>query len=111
VIAIIALSGLLFWTSSAAAVTLDPSIAQGIGLSDRPLEEIIVTSIQWLLGFLGLVAVIMIIVGGIRWTTAAGNEERVESAQSIIRSAVIGLVIIIAAWSIIFFVGRAVLNP
>lgn len=46
-------------------------------------------------------AVVMIVYGGIRMIVAGGSEERVKSARQIITSAVIGLVIALAAWSIV----------
>lgn len=59
--------------------------------------------IQWILGLLGLFAVIMILYGGFTWMTAGGNEEKVEKAKKIVTAAVIGLVIILVAWAIVIF--------
>jgi len=38
------------------------------------------------------------------WLTAAGEESKVEKAMGILKTAVIGLVIILAAYSITYFV-------
>ena len=52
------------------------------------------------LGFLAFVAVILILYGGFLWMTAAGNEDRVDQAKKLLAAAVIGLIIILAAWGI-----------
>jgi cytochrome bd-type quinol oxidase subunit 2 len=49
----------------------------------------------------------MLLFGGITWLTAQGNEDQVEKAQRIISNAVIGLVIVIAAFFITQILGSA----
>ncbi|OGF21663.1 hypothetical protein A2316_01235 [Candidatus Falkowbacteria bacterium RIFOXYB2_FULL_38_15] len=56
------------------------------------------------LGFLGIIAVVLVLYGGFMWMTAAGNEERVTKAKQILTAALIGLVIIIMAWGLTQFV-------
>lgn len=60
--------------------------------------------ISWVLGMLGLVAVIMIIYGGFMWMTAAGNEERITKAKKILRFAIIGLSIILFSYVLVNFI-------
>jgi len=72
--------------------------------NDRDPRELAVAIINIILGFLGLLAVVIILIGGFKWMTAGGNEENVASAQKIIVAGVIGLVIIFAAWGIATFV-------
>lgn len=74
----------------------------GMGTAD--LESTIIKIVQWVLGFLGLIAVIMILIGGFYWMTAGGNEEKVASAKKIISAAVIGLIVVLLAWAIVVFV-------
>lgn len=62
------------------------------------------------LGFVGVIVVIMIVYGGVLWTTAAGNEDKVKSGKHTIMWAAIGGVVISIAWSIasyILQIGRA----
>lgn len=47
------------------------------------------------------VAVFVLIFGGIKWATAGGDKEALGLAQKMITSAIIGLVIVFAAWAII----------
>ena len=57
--------------------------------------------LQYVLGFLGLVAVIIIIIGGVKWMTSGGDEKKVKSAQQTILAGAIGLIIILSAWVIV----------
>jgi len=54
--------------------------------------------------FLGIIAVILVLVAGFKWMTAAGNEEQVSSAKKLLGQAVIGLVIVLASWGIAQFI-------
>lgn len=65
---------------------------------------VIAALIQASLGLLAIIFVILIVLSGFRWMTAQGNEENIKKAQDTIRTALIGLVIILAAWSITYFV-------
>ena len=62
------------------------------------------TIIKAFLGLLGIIFVILIIVAGFNWMTAGGDEAKIEKATSTIRSAVIGLIIVVAAYAITYFV-------
>lgn len=57
-----------------------------------------------LLFIIGAISVIMIVVGGIKYTTSNGDEKRVASAKNTIMYAVVGLVIAIFAYGIVAFV-------
>lgn len=52
----------------------------------------------------GIAAVVVIIIGGIRYATSAGDSSGVQSAKNTIQYAVIGLVVILAAAAITDFV-------
>lgn len=62
------------------------------------------------LGFLGVIAVILIVYAGFKWMTAAGNEEAVDSAKKLLTAAIIGLIIIFMAWGIATFVLSRLVN-
>jgi hypothetical protein len=59
-----------------------------------------ISIINLVLSFLGLVAVVIILIGGFKWMTAGGSEEKVSSARKLLVSGLIGLVIILLAWGI-----------
>lgn len=54
----------------------------------------------------GIAAVIMVLVGGFRYITANGDAQSAATARRTVLAAVIGLVVIVASWSIISFVLR-----
>ncbi|MDD5291267.1 MAG: pilin [Patescibacteria group bacterium] len=78
-----------------------------IGLGAKDPREIAASIINIALGFLGIVAVIIILLGGFKWMTAGGNEDKVEEAKKLIFAGIIGLIIIMAAWGIAKFVVNA----
>ena len=75
-----------------------------LGLGTTTLSELIKSIIQVILGFLGVIAVLIILWGGFVWMTAAGEPDKVDKAKKMIYSGIIGLVIIFAAYAIASFV-------
>lgn len=68
------------------------------------LADIIQIVISAFLGLLGIIFIVLIIYAGYNWMTAGGEEEKVSKAKDTLTRAVIGLIIIIAAYSITYFV-------
>jgi hypothetical protein len=91
-------------TADAASFNAGLEYATNIGLSNRDPRAIAADVINILLGFLGIIAVIIILIGGFKWMTAGGNEDKVAEAKKLISAGVIGLVIIFASWGIATFV-------
>ena len=56
------------------------------------------------LTLVGLIFLLLMVYGGYLWMTARGDEGQVEKAQSIIRNAIIGIVLVIAAYAITYFI-------
>lgn len=72
---------------------------QNVQIADFP--QFVVT----LLFIIGIViAVVFLIYGGIRWIVSGGDKTAVESARNHIIAAIIGLIIVVAAFFIINFV-------
>ncbi|MBI4037498.1 hypothetical protein HY382_00455 [Candidatus Curtissbacteria bacterium] len=65
----------------------------------------IVTVIRGIIRFIlvvaFIIAFIMLLIGGIRWITAGGDEKGVAGARNMITAALIGLVVILVAYAII----------
>lgn len=72
--------------------------------SDAAVNKLVQTLVNTLLYILGTIAVIMIIVGGIRYTTSNGDAGGIKSAKDTILYSVIGLVVAMLAWAIVNFV-------
>lgn len=69
--------------------------------------NVVKSAINWLLGILALIALIILLYGGFLMVTAAGNEEQYNKWFTILKHAAFGLVMIGIAWfivSIIFWV-------
>ncbi len=62
------------------------------------------TGINILLFLIGAVAVIVIIIGGIKYVTSNGESSAVQSAKNTIMYAVVGLLVAILAFAIVNFV-------
>ncbi len=78
--------------------------ASTAGLGDADLVDTIGSIIRVALGFLGVIAVVIILLGGFRWMTAAGNDDKVKIAKKLIFSGILGLVIVLSAYAIASFV-------
>ena len=74
-----------------------------VGAQDQ-LPTMIATVIKAVLGLLGIIFIVLLVLAGFNWMTAAGDEEKVTKAKNTITRAVIGLIIIIAAYAITVFV-------
>jgi len=81
-----------------------------IGLSDTDPRDVVANVIQVVLGFLGTIAVVLIIVAGFQWMTAAGSEDKIAKAKKIMTAAVIGLVIVLMAYALSTFVINAIIS-
>lgn len=64
------------------------------------ISESIGRVIRILLSLTGTVFLALTVYAGVLWMTAAGNDEKVEKSQGILRAAAIGLVIVIASYGI-----------
>ena len=74
------------------------------GLQETPLNFAVARVIFMLLAILGIIFVGLITYAGYNWLTARGNEEKVRKAQDTLRQAVWGLIIVLAAYSISYFI-------
>lgn len=82
---------------------LDQFQAQA-NLGDSDLKTTIGQIVRVVLGFLGLLAVLLVLWAGFLWMTATGNEDQIGKAKGILISAVIGLIIIMSAYAITTFI-------
>lgn len=66
--------------------------------------------VRTVLSFAGVIFMSLMVYAGFLWMTAKGDEAQIEKAQTVIRGAVIGLVITLGAYSITNFVVPRVLE-
>lgn len=78
------------------------------GLSAADPRIIASRVVNVILGVLGTIATMLVFYAGFLWMTAAGDDEQIGKAKSIMTAAIIGLVVILASYSIsTFFVKSA----
>jgi preprotein translocase subunit SecG len=73
-------------------------------VDNTTLAKTVASVIKVILGFLGVVFLVLILYAGFLWMTAAGSEEKVTKAKNIMVAAIIGVAIVLAAYAITFFV-------
>jgi hypothetical protein len=111
-ISLVALIGVVsFVPSYEVAAAPAGEIKKGIndvgGNGGDDLGDNIRTIVNMLLFLLGAVAVVMIVIGGIKYTTSNGDSSAITSAKNTILYSVVGLVIAIMAYAIVNFVVAA----
>ncbi len=85
---------------------MDASGNKGFGTkpTDKGLADVVARVIKVFLGMLGIIFIALLVYAGYMWLTAQGDEEKVKKAKETIQRAVIGLVIVTAAYAITYFV-------
>ena len=73
-------------------------------------SPIFTTAINIMLFIIGILSVIMLIYGGIRYVLSSGDAGSVQNAKNTIMYAIIGLVIAILAYAIVNFVIHSITN-
>ena len=76
----------------------------GLKLGGGDVRQTAANIINVALGFLGIISVIIVLLGGFKYMISGGNEEKTTEAKNLIISGIIGLAIILSAWAITKFV-------
>ncbi len=99
-----ALSLMSIIPSAAAAVISggdQPTELSSITGGESSIRQLALRIVNYFLTFLGLIAVIMVIYGGITYVIAGGEEEKIGEAKKIIMYALVGLVIILLSFALV----------
>ena len=80
------------------------SYADKTGMGKQDVRVTVSKIINVALGLLGIVAVVIMLVGGFEWMTAGGDDEKVGTAKKRIFAGILGLAIILSAYAIARFV-------
>ncbi|MBQ2672901.1 hypothetical protein IJG01_02950 [Candidatus Saccharibacteria bacterium] len=75
-----------------------------VGDGNSDLTGNITTILNAVIGVLGIVAVIVIILGGVQYMTSTGESGKVKKAKDTILYGIIGLVVCVLAFAIVNFV-------
>ncbi len=85
-------------------VTVPSNLPQGT------IAPVLTTVINWGLSMAGGVAVLMLIVGGFVYITAAGDERKIERGKNIVKSAITGTIIILISAIIVNTINNALFS-
>ena len=75
-----------------------------IGFGRKDPRAIIANVVNILFGFLGVLAILLILYGGFIWMTAGGNPEKIDQAKAILRNASIGLLIVLSSFALAIYI-------
>jgi hypothetical protein len=106
IIGLLLLASFLFFPDLAIAQD-DPFGVNDLNLAlEQNIEpkSAIVNIINIVLGFLGLIAVIIIIYAGFIWMMSGGEAEKIDKAKKMLKNGLIGLVIILLSWGIVTYI-------
>lgn len=85
-------------------------VGGSIGLPATDPRVIVVNVINVALSLIGFILLIIILYAGYTWMTAGGDNEKVKKAQTMIRNAIIGVIIILSSWAITKFILKSLTN-
>ncbi|MFC1613613.1 pilin [Patescibacteria group bacterium] len=74
------------------------------GEGEYSLVDLIAKIVLVFISLLGIFFIILLIYAGYLWMTAGGNEDQVEKSKGMIKHAVIGLVIVLSAFAISWWI-------
>lgn len=78
--------------------------------SSESVDPVIKTVIRYLLIISGIVSVVMVIIGGLKYSTSNGDSAKLSSAKNTILYAIIGVIISALAYGIVDYVFRSVVQ-
>jgi heme/copper-type cytochrome/quinol oxidase subunit 2 len=92
----------LLWASQASADATGWKVpANTFNLPDQDFGSLIITIINWMLGFIVLLAILVIIYGSVIYIASSGDQQRVDQAKKTIKYALMGLIMSGLAWAIV----------
>lgn len=80
------------------------TIGKAYGETQKTLPDLVGGIIKTALTLLGVIFLILTVYGGYKWMLARGESKEVETAKDIMTRAIIGLIIVLAAYAITYFV-------
>lgn len=86
-----------------AAVTMPATT----GLANRSVKEVLSGILKWMLGVVGIIALIGFSVSGIMYLVSAGNDDMAKKAKSAMKYSIIGIAVVLGSFVIIQALDRA----
>lgn len=110
--------GIMMFAGEAKAINpwgdpFDPQVGyqsfSDIKMGKKDPRTIAANVINIMLGLLGVIAIILILFGGFKWMTAAGNDDKVGEAKKLLGAGIIGLLIVLSAYAVSIYILRSYL--
>ncbi len=99
------LGGVLVFMSMAASANAaweaGKKNSKDVGLPGGAIYQIISSTLSWLLGIFGFIAIIGFVVAGIFYLTAAGDEGQAEKGKNGMKYSIIGVIVALMGWVIV----------
>jgi len=97
-----------FGAGAAINLNLDyPTLPGGLDINTRQdLPGIVAWLYVFIVGIAGLAAFVMIVWGGVKWMSSQGNPTQTTEARDIIKSALLGLLLVLVSFLIL-----QIINP
>jgi len=80
-----------------AGAEVDPTAIEGA----TPIETILMNTLNFLLAIIGVLSMIMLVIGGIMYLLAGGDQTRIDTGKKIVIYSIIGLTVALAALIIV----------
>lgn len=94
-------TGLTFTDYQGQITTLSSEGYDPALVASTDLREFVIKIVNYALGFLGLIAVLIVLYGGFLYMTALEDDARVTAGKNAIKYALIGIIIILGAFAIV----------
>ncbi len=79
-------------------------------LKNRDIPTLVGDIIKYVLGFVGVIALVMFIYGGIIWMTSGGSAERIKKGKDTLVWAILGMGLVFFSYAIVTFVIKALIT-
>ncbi|MFC1625587.1 hypothetical protein ACFL1Q_00895 [Patescibacteria group bacterium] len=80
------------------------NVGEFSGLTNLTVPTIVSGLIKLIMVVAAIVFFFILVIGGIRWIASGGDKQQTENARNQITAALVGLVIVFAAWAILALV-------
>lgn len=92
------LAGILGWGEGEVASNCNPGDEACVSIENAlTLSEIAVNTLEFLLGIAGILAIIMLVIGGMMYLASGGDQERIETGKKIFKYSLMGTIITFAS--------------
>jgi type IV secretory pathway VirB2 component (pilin) len=75
----------------------------GNGAVLKAIESVV----EFVVGVIGSIAVLMIVISGIMYMVSGGDQQKVETAKKILTYSIVGLVVALVSYMIVYFISRS----